>query len=117
MMIDSLAIHQSTLEAVASECITYSRGSESFTTVAVIGRRKPDTEDGQQRAAITARSVDWLIKPSRFEYSEPQGSDEIKLDDGRTFEVKAQPGLPCWEWSDPRHTFLRIHTIEQKTTA
>ena len=114
MLIDGLAIHQSTLETVAGDHITYSRGSASFSAVAIIARRKSDTEENQQSAALTAKIVDWLIRPSSFGLGEPRASDEIRKGDGRIFEVRAQGNIPCWEWSDPRHTFIRIHTVEQK---
>jgi hypothetical protein len=119
MVNNALAVHLRTLEAVAGGAIVYQRGVQSFELTGTLARKRPDVEEGQGKAAITAKLVDWLVKPFsgdvKTQLVEPRQGDIVVSADGRTFDVRATiAGSPCWEWSDPRHTFYRIHTVEQK---
>ncbi len=116
MMLDALSLHFTTLDAIAGEPIAYSRGVDVVRMRGVLGKRR-ETETDRSAPAITAKHIDWLIKPAEFSkqgLQAPKAGDRIIAESGRTFEVKAEANVPCWEWSDPRQTFYRIHTIEQK---
>ncbi len=115
MIDDALVAHFKTLMSVAGAEMRYSRLDESFAARMVLARRRQDVEEMQKSASLSAKIVDLLIRPSDFKLGEPQRGDKIHMPNGRNFEVRSQPNLPCWEWSDPRHTFMRIHTVEQES--
>lgn len=114
MIDDALTAHFSTLMQVAGASMKYSRLAESFTAKMVLARRRQDVEEMQKSASLSAKIVDLLVRQSDFKLGEPQRGDRIEMLTGRVFEVRSQPNLPCWEWSDPRQTFMRIHTVEQQ---
>ncbi len=99
---------------VAGSSMKYSRLDQSFAAKMVLARRRQDIEEMQKSASLSAKIVDVLVKSSDFKLGEPQRGDKIEMTTGRVFEVRSQLNLPCWEWSDPRHTFMRIHTVEQE---
>lgn len=116
---NALATHLRTLENFAGQPIAYARGNSTFDLIGTLARKRLDAEDDQGKSAVTAKLVDWLVKPfsgdAKSLLTEPKQGDAIQSLDGRSFEVRSTiQGSPCWEWSDPRHTFYRIHTIEQK---
>ena len=115
MIDDALTAHFATLLQVAGTDMRYQRLDDSFTARMVLARRRQDVEDMQKSASISAKIVDLLVRQADFKLGEPQRGDRIHMQSGRNFEVRSQPNLPCWEWSDPRHTFMRVHTIEQVT--
>lgn len=114
MIDDALTAHFSTLMQVAGASMKYSRLAESFAASFVLARKRQDVEEMQRSASISAKIVDLLVRHSEFALGEPQRGDRIEMATGRVFEVRSQPNTPCWEWSDPRHTFMRLHCVEQE---
>ncbi len=81
-------------------------GGEASTIRAVVGRtvfRSTDVDGIWTRI----ETGDCIVSKEQLS-SEPQVGDEVKFL-GRTYEVLAPSGEPCWRWSDAFHTAYRIH--------
>ena len=96
--------------AHGSDDVTYSRGTNSLTIPAIVGRSSVDidTTVGTQRVV----SVDFLIDEADLTLGDPVAGDTIAFD-GTTYEVRELPGLGLWEWSGGEAAAKRrIHTKE-----
>jgi hypothetical protein len=92
--------------------ITYTRGGESITVTARVGRTAfAQNEEGKARILIGDR--DYLIEVANLTFGEPRIGDRItEAIDGtaHVFEIMDLPtGEPPWRYSDPDHTTWRIH--------
>jgi len=120
MLREALALHADTLEALEGESFTYTRASTSVSgLLGVLDQTRQDEENGSNRSLVSARLLDCLIRPIRWNttsFGEPKPGDTLISSDGRRFEVHSQNQEPCWIWSDERHTFYRIHLVELKPT-
>jgi len=118
MLREALTLHAETLEALEGESFTYARASTSAVMTGVLDQIRMDEETGN-RALVAAKLLDCLIRPKWFaatNLGEPKPGDTLTSSDGRRFEVHSQNMEPCFVWSDPRHTFMRIHLVELKST-
>lgn len=59
---------------------------------------------------VRVHSFDFIISSMELGF-EPQRNDEI-ICDGKTYEVLAPNGEPCWRWSGTSNNTYRIHTKE-----
>ncbi len=118
MLSSALDQHAETLEDLDGEQFAYERSSSSCNVTGIYARRRNDEEQqGRSRALVSAKLVDILVRPKWLldsGFGQPKPGDRLTSSDGRRFEVHSQSEEPCFIWSDPRHTFFRIHTIELK---
>jgi hypothetical protein len=94
-----------------SRNVTYSRGTNSLTIPAIVGRTAVDVDTtvGSQRIV----SVDFLIDAADLTFGDPAAGDLIALS-GDTYEVRELPGIGLWEQSGGEASGkLRIHTKAQ----
>ena len=101
-----------------SRTVTYCRGEESAEVAATVGKTEFDIDDGYG-AVERFVSRDFLIAGAALvlggEAVEPRPGDKIEETAGgvvHVHEVLAPGKEPCWRWSDPYRTTLRIHTKE-----
>ena len=106
----SLAWLSTQTRAHMSRTVTYSRGTNTLSIPAIVGRSAVDVDTtiGTQRVV----SVDFLIDSADLTLGDPAAGDTIALD-GTTYEVRELPGLGLWEWSGGEAAAKRrIHTKE-----
>lgn len=103
----------------AANVVSYSRGDDSISLSAVVGRTRRDISD-ESGAVYRWESRDYLVSASDLRLGgrivEPQEGDRItEQGPGRSVVVHevrgAFRGSPAWEWSNPSRTTLRIHTV------
>jgi hypothetical protein len=123
MLREALTLHAETLEALEGETFVYFRASGDIEVelTGILDQTRPDEETGFRGPIVSARLLDVLVRPKWFidneELGEPKPGDTLESSDGRRFEVHSQSAQPCFIWSDPRHTFYRIHLLELKPTS
>ena len=100
----------------ASVAVAYVRGLEQVPVQATIGKTEFEIDDG---TGIVERfqSRDYLIHVADLvlggSQSLPELGDRIQetqVAQTFTYEVMAPGDQPCWRYSDPFRTLLRIHT-------
>ena len=99
-------------KAHASQSVAYSRGADSTTVLAMIGRTVFETSSD---LGIDERweSRDYLIQAADLDLGEPQRGDQIRETQGATtytYEVMAPGKEPAFRFSDPYRKTDRIHT-------
>ena len=102
----------------ASESVTYTRGANSATVTAIIGRRRPRREEpGQeQRLRLDGEPMDFLVDPVALVVGgstiTPARGDTITWST-RVYHVTPMDGEPEYRSSDPFGHLLRIHTMRK----
>ena len=100
------------LHAHASRQVTYSRGSDSVTLSATIGKTLFEVDRGGG-VVEHSESRDFLVRAAELVLSGapvlPQRGDRI-TDGGLVYEVMAPGSEPHYRFADPYRTMLRIHT-------
>lgn len=103
------------LHTHAAREVTYTRGANSVTLTAVIGRtpfRIQSSGPGGGRSQIIWTERDYLITAADLilgsTLTTPQKGDQIADSDG-TFELVSINGEPCYRNSDPYGIQLRCH--------
>ena len=101
-----------------SRTVTYQRGADSVDVAATVGKTQFEIDSGYG-VVETFQSRDFLIAATDLvlggEQVEPRQGDRVRETIGETVhvhEVMAPGKAPCWRWSDPYRTTLRIHTKE-----
>ena len=109
-----------TVRATAGASITYTRGSNSASVVAVPGSSDFSVVSGDL-VAETIKSPDFLINAAELSvamiaggessFTEPLRGDLVVDDDGRTFVVMPDKSVPAWEYGDrDGRKWFRVHT-------
>lgn len=105
------------LKAVASQSVTYARGTDSVDLHATFGRKLLKLDDGEGGIRLQWTDMDFVIPAADLVLSgaviEPERGDAIYIvarDKVRQYEVMPYPPDPCWTWSDPYQLMYRIHT-------
>jgi hypothetical protein len=91
--------------------IAWSRGSQSATVAARIGRTTWDVESADGRVE-RMESRDFIVDPADLPVH-PQEGDEVSETYGTTvakYAVMAPSGTPAVHWADAHRTSLRMHT-------
>ncbi len=101
-----------------SKTVTYCRGEASVDVQAAIGTTVFEVDDGY---GVVERfeSRDFLVTGADLTLGLPQPGDTIReTQDGRVYvyQVMAPGQEPCWRYSDPYRTALRIHTKQVGVT-
>lgn len=118
----ALRAHWRALKNTASEPIGYRRGGSVHQLVAVVGQSESETVTMSGEFGSSTRMVDFLFDPSSFDHSvagwmDPEhpmiGDQIIRAADQSIYDVAPGLGETCWEWSDSRHTFMRVHTVRR----
>ncbi|MDB5294909.1 MAG: hypothetical protein JWO31_892 [Phycisphaerales bacterium] len=104
------------LVGVAGSPVTYYRGSDAVAVLATVGRAVTGNRD-DYGLSVRTESRDYLIDAAALviggQAVEPRGGDRIvegNPQTGAAFEVMELPGEPCWRYSDPQRTVIRLHT-------
>ena len=106
-----------TMSEFGAATVVYTRGGESLSVAATVGRTvfRQDSDMG----SVRIETRDYIISAALLilggGQTVPQRGDRItQTVDGtaRTYEVLAPGGEPPWRWSDPHHRRVRIHTKE-----
>jgi len=103
-----------TLKAAAGVEVAYTRGDQSITLTATVGRTVFRRNE-QGGAAIEFGERDYIIVAADLTFGEPAEGDRITEVIGgasKTFEVVPPFGEPAWRWSDPSRTAYRVHVKE-----
>ena len=91
----------------------FRKGGGEMTLPAALGRTLFRAED-EYGVTVRTESRDFLIAVSELG-GEPERGDRIEYN-GRSYEVLAPNGEPCWRWSGTTHATYRIHTKETGET-
>lgn len=95
-----------------SSQVSYSRGEQSVTLNATIGKTIFETSDDYGQL-IKIESRDFLVRTCDLviagQFTTPQGGDRI-IEGGFIYEVMSPAGQPEWRFSDINRQTLRIHT-------
>ena len=115
---NAVAAMHSTVLAATGVTGKYKRGNHEVERTFIPGR-STSTDYGEDGAAITARTHDWIeTNPCSLKIDnaliKPKLGDRFDTDDGRSFVVVAGDGEKCWRWTDQTQQAIRIHTVEQK---
>jgi hypothetical protein len=100
----------------ASRAISYSRGEDSATLQATVGRTVFQIADQFSSAILSVESRDYLVPTADMAATGlglPQAGDQIhEVQGGKeyVYEVMAPGQEPCWRWADAYRLQLRIHT-------
>ena len=90
--------------------VLYRRGDGTEREMrAVVGTTLFQADDGYG-VVTSVESRDFIISAGDLP-DEPEKGDAVVWA-GRTYEVLAPSGAPCWRWSDPYHVMRRVHTKE-----
>ncbi|MFA6102185.1 MAG: hypothetical protein WCV67_03085 [Victivallaceae bacterium] len=103
------------LRAAAGWNAAYSRGSNSFTCVAVLGGTAAEQTMSDNGATIATRFRDVLIERAEFSgtFVEPRQGDLITVGTDK-YIVTVRQGIGCWRYSDSEKTRMRIFVKEIK---
>lgn len=108
------------IRATAGDRVTYRRGGNSATVVAVPGSSEFAIVSNDQ-VSENIKSTDFLIRAEDLSaamtstglssFSQPERGDEILDGSGGLFLVMPERSVPAWEWSDrDSKAWYRIHT-------
>ena len=102
------ALRAMQLDALATD-VVYRRGGLAVAVKAVVGRTwtRSTNEYGEW---VKTPMRDYIVPEGQFAFF-PEPGDLVE-DGGSTYEVLALGSEPCWRWSDPCRTAMRIHTKE-----
>ena len=94
---------------------TYMRGATEY-ELDPVSRGKTDFRFvGDDGGAQRVQTVDWLFAFALLAGEElPRKGDRLTEqigDDIHLYEVTSVNGEPCWSWSDPAKTQIRVHTL------
>ena len=93
----------------ASDPITYSRGSVTFTMKATPGST-PFESSQSDGGVLRFESKDFIVQASAFQLlDEPKDGDKIN-DGAHDYEVLALSGEAPFRYCDRHRTLMRIHT-------
>lgn len=109
-----------TVRATAGASITYTRGSNSASVVAVPGSSDFSVVSGDL-VSETIKASDFLIMAEELQtaitaagetnFTEPLRGDLIVDEAGRTFVVMPDKNVPAWEYGDrDGRAWYRVHT-------
>jgi hypothetical protein len=102
----------STLKKSASASVTMTRGTESRSVLAVVGKSTFESVD-QNGVTESWESRDFIIHATDLPFGEPQRHDKITETIGnvlRVYQVSAPRGVPLFHYSDAFQSAVRIHT-------
>lgn len=116
LMSRGMSMLKSQLQSAAGVSVTYTRGAYSVSLTAVVGRTV-FASNLQGAARIEFGDRDYLIEAADLILNsatvEPVKGDRItEVVNGATMVFEAMipsTGEPCWRYSDPARTILRIH--------
>ena len=119
-MVDLLEIASSWLNdqrrLFMSRPVVYSRGGNSVTVLASVGRPKSQTES-ETDVFESFEAQDFIIRTADLVLGgvlvTPLPGDQINVTQGSqtfVYEIMAEQGEPCWRWSDPYRNAMRVHT-------
>lgn len=104
------------LTTAAGVSITYTRGAQSTTLTAWVGRTAFARTSSEPGAALIWGERDYLIPVASLTLGGtgvvPTKGDRItQTIDGAdvVYELMAMPGEPLWRYSDPTRTVYRVH--------
>lgn len=93
--------------------VTYSRGAQSVSLAAAIGRTNYRIAD-DYGSRLEHGDRDYLIRVAVLKLggvaTEPAVGDRITEADGSIYEVLPPFGEPAWRYSDPYNFAYRVHT-------
>jgi hypothetical protein len=117
LLASGLAWHAAQLKSFASRAVTYSRGSQSLSVQATVGRSDYDVASGDagfQRVVTRDYLIALADLASLAGGGEPKRGDRIIetiAGVARTFEVAAPgDGVQCFAFSDTDGNVVRVHT-------
>jgi hypothetical protein len=97
-----------------SENVVYVQtNGNRITCRAMLGNKLLKLDDGAGGFRIEVTDLDFLIAAVDLPGIEPVRGDLVIITLGsetKTFEVTPYQGDPCWRYSDPHESMLRIHT-------
>ena len=100
------------LQGYATVSITYTRGAQSVTLLATVGRTPFQVMDGE--VVIAYESRDYILPAAdlTFDGTTPvkPASGDLISDGGRTYEVTVPKPLNVFESIGPNGSVLKIHT-------
>ena len=94
---------------------TYCRGETEYQLNAVSKGKTDFRFVGDDGATVRIQTVDWLFEFALLTDEElPRKGDRITeaiSSNTHVYEVTSVNGEPCWAWSDPAKTQIRVHTL------
>lgn len=102
----------SALKKSASTSVTMTRGTESRSVLAVVGKSTFESVD-QNGVTESWESRDFIVYATDLPFGEPQRHDRIAETVGgivRVYQVSAPRGVPLFHYSDAFQSAVRIHT-------
>lgn len=112
MIRDGAAHLADTLKLVASQSVTITRGEQTATVSATVGRSVFESQD-TSGIVETWESRDFILITGDLPFGEPQRGDTVvETIDGTacTYEVTAPRGTPLFHYADAFQQSVRIHT-------
>ena len=108
-----------TLRRVRGEKIEYRDGDLVINLVAVATRPDARQVDAGTEFVVRTSDLDWLVDPAELIDEagapvEPQHRAKITRANGEVFRtLPADSSDDTWRWSDPAHTWMRIHSLKK----
>lgn len=94
---------------------TYLRGATEYGLDPVSKGQTDFRFVGDDGGTVRLQTVDWLFAFALLTDGElPRKGDRLSEDIGtdiHLYEVTSVNGEPCWSWSDPAKTQIRVHTL------
>jgi hypothetical protein len=107
---DAVARMRERLEQTASTPISYRiAGVPVSSIVSAVPGRTPFVQDDGHGVIVRRESRDYLISAAQVGAIVPAAGHRI-VEGSLIYEVTQFGDEPCWRWSDPYRTTLRIHT-------
>lgn len=121
MLADGIAFLTKQLRAIASQTVTYARGTNSVQAQATFGKKLLKLDDGFGGIRMEYTDIDFMIPSSDLDWvalggnAFPTRGDQVfvtQKDQNRVqvFEVFPFGNEAPWRWSDPHQSMYRIHT-------
>jgi len=102
------------LSNYASQSVTYKRGSRSVGSSLKATYGQTTFEQDSQAGVIRWEAKDFIFTASDLTLgdtvTEPERHDRITDHNGNVFEVLGPGDDPCFRYSDPYRTRVRVHT-------
>jgi hypothetical protein len=110
------------LAAHAAQTVTYARGYDQVDVPATLGAKLLRLDDGMGGIRLEWTDMDFLIPAADLNFEgamvTPERGDLVHVTVGydvETYEVRPFGSEPCWRWSDPNHSMIRVHTKRVST--
>jgi hypothetical protein len=121
LLTSAVRVLNTSLQLLGGETVTYRRGNDSLSLIAVPVRTQHDDYATEDDLSLTVRERDWIVLAEELVFDgvivSPQRGDELdfidSLEQKHTFQVLERADDRCFRHTDPTLAQLRIYSVER----